>query len=990
MIDHPSAKAALLSAVAAVLVSAPAAGAEEYIHEDARIRGKEIHSFQDGGEAVSVVLGHFELRLGRHAVTGRDAVLWIRTRSAGGGLGLHDIELYVEGDAKVIEPSGATATDQVMYITIRCLGRLGATGTMSDRPLTGFPLYKRAVDARRGAKQRIPLRGPGEAPILKYEEKPPVRPPRRERPGERPIRVEGPPAPRAIEPVHFHAKDFSSREIGEGDQKRRVTIARGNVYLSQGDPESDVFLELRAQSAVIFSARKPAGAEDPNVPWAPQVRGMEMPGGGEHVIQGVYLSGDVVIARGERSLRGPNAYYDFLEHRALVTEPVFRTIQEQRNIPVYVRADEARMLSEREMVFRNARVSTSEFSTPSYHIGATRAYLKNTTPYDEKGVRLGEFSWLTELENATFNVRDVPVAYWPKTRGSLTQGHSPLRRATVGSHGSMGFGGETQWHLFRLLGLLEPEGFDATLDLNWYERGPFAALDLEYDRETYHGYWRLGGIVDQDENDDFGEDRKNIASPDSRGRILARHKQFFEKDWQVQFELSYLCDENYLEQFFPSEFHAGKEQETLLYAKKQRDNWAFTTLLKYRLNRFAAQAESLPELGFHLVGEPLLSDKLTFFSESRAGLKRFRLPNGHWKDAGDMYGVPTNVFDLDEATHCFARLDTRNEVNLPLHLGPVNVVPYAMGRATYWGESHDFYGADEPVRDALPTYEHCRLYGQVGVRTNTHIWRVFPEVHSRLWDLDGIKHVITPEVVAFLGGGNAQPEELYLFPMDPDVEQHLRDQSGVGFGVTQRWQTKRGSGEERKIVDWMRLAVQAGVYDNDADIRPLDGRFFFYRPEYSMGRNHVNVDYTWNISDTTAFLADMNWDMTSGQVRRWNLGLAVSRDPRLRYYLGVRRINDPGSLIDSSILTAGATYQINEKYWISGFQQIDVDYDGHESMASSLSLIRKFPRWYVGATFVMDHRTDSLGLYVTLWPEGIPEARLGSGRATLLAESDMN
>ena len=990
MTDPCKPMAALFLAAGAILAAAPAAVADEYIHEDARIRGKEIHSFQDANEDVLVVLGDFSLTLGKHVVSGRDGVLWVRTRSAGGGLGLNDIELYVEGNARILEPGGAATSDRHMFVSVRSLGRLGAIGTMSDRPLINFPLYRRAVVSRASARQGPPPRPTAEAPTLKVVRQPP--PPRKEaievtRPGERRIRATTtPPAPRPVEPVHFHAEHFSSQEIGEGAAQRRVTIARGNVYLSQGNPESDLYLELRAQSAVVFSARKAPGTPDPNVPWAPKVRGIEMPGGGEMVVTGVYLEGDVVISRGERSLRGPEAFYDFLHHRAIVPQPVFRTVQEARNIPVFVRADEARMLSERELAFTHAKVSTSDFYTPSYHIGAGRAYFKNTTPYDETGMRLGENSWLTEMEDATFNVRGLPVAYWPQSRSNVTEGHSPLRRATIGRHGQMGFGGETQWHLFRLLGLLEPEGFEATLDLNWYDRGPFAALDLAYDRETYHGYWRLDGMVDRDENDDFGEERENLAAPEQRGRVLARHKQYLPNDWEVQFELSYFCDENYLEAFFPGEYHAGKEQETLLYAKKQRDNWAFTTLLQYRLDRFVAQAESMPEFGFHLIGESLLGDRLTFFSESRAGLKRFRLPNGFWKDAADFYGMPGNVFDLDESTRCFARLDTRNEVNLPLHFGPVNVVPFAMGRATYWGDTHGYYGAEEALRDAAPDVADSRLYGQIGVRANTHFWRVNPDVQSRLWDLNGLKHVITPEIVAFLGGGTAQPEELYLYPMDPDVERHLRDQSGVAFGVTQRLQTKRGEGENRRIVEWMRLATSLGVYDNGADTLPADGRFFFSRPEYSLGRNHFNVDYTWNLSDATTFLADGNFDLNTGRVRRWNLGLAVSRDPRLRYFAGVRSIMD----LDSVIGTVGATYKINEKYTLSAFQQFDMDYDGHESMASSITLMRKFPRWYVGATFVMDHRTDDIGIYLTLWPEGVPEVRIGSGRSAILAESDMN
>jgi len=959
-------------AVAAVLAAAPPAMGADYIHEDARIQGKEIHAFADGNEQVSVVLGSFSLRLGKHAITGRDAVLWIRSRSAARGLGLHDIEVYVEGNAKVIEPGGISTTDRVMFVTVRSLGRLMAAGTMSDRPLKDFPLYRRAVTARAEARVAPAAPKPRTAPPLVVSTQPAPKPAIKvTHPGRPAIHIAKPPAPRRVDPVHFHARKLTSQEIVTAGVKHRVTIARGDVYLSQGNPDGELFLELRAQSAVVFSAPRDPNAKpkDSSVPWAPKLRGVKAPGGGEEAITGVYLEGDVVIARGQRYLRGPASYYDFTAHRAIVLDPVFRTIQTQRNVPVYIRADEARVLSERELSFRNAKVSTSDFYSPSYHIGAKRVHVKNTTPYDDKGVRLGEHSWLSELKDATFNVRGVPVGYLPKSRSDVTQGHSPLRRATIGSHGRMGFGGETQWHLFRLLGLIEPDGFDATLDLDWYDRGPFMGVNIEYDRETYHGYSMLYGMIDEDDNDDFGEERKNILAPRERGRVLVRHKQYLPKDWEVQFELSYYCDENYLEQFFPAEFHAGKEQETLLYAKKQRDNWAFETLLKYRLNRFAEQTESAPDLGFHLIGESLADDRLTLFSESHAGAKRHRIPSA----VSDTHG------------RFLGRFDTRNEINWPLHLGPVNLVPYATGRATYWSD-HPEIGDVDYASAMGEDGKTCRLYGQMGARANMHIWRLYPDVRSRLWDLHGMKHVITPEVVAFLGESANGVEPGHLYPMDPDIEQHLRDQSGVALGVSQRLQTKRGAGEDRRTIDWMRIDAVLGVYDNGPDLQPADGRFFLYRPEYSLGRNHLNLDYTWNVSDATTLLADGNIDLDTGRMRRWNVGVAVSRDPRLRYYLGLRTIMD----LDSAIATGGISYKINPKYSVNFFQQIDMDFDGHESMASSITLLRKFPRWYVGVTAVMDHRTDDLGLYLTLWPEGVPEARLGSGRAVLLGESDMN
>lgn len=971
MNDHKKSDAPWkLAMVVAVLALASAAMGSDYIHEDARIQGKAIHSFSDKAQDAMVVLGDFRLTLGQYVLSGRDAVIWVRSQPTGGGLSVYDIEVYIEGDARVSEPGGATTSDRMMFVTLRSLGRLRASGAMSPKPLADFPLYKRAIATRQETAAAAAATKPIEAPALIISTQPaPKRAPLKIARPRTPIDVRTPEAPTPAQPVQFHAASFSSKEIGEGDDKRRATVAHGNIYLSQGNPDSDQFLEMRAQTAVVFSATRPAGDEKQTsvTPFAPQVSGIDTPGGGREVITGVYLDGDVVISRGSRYMRGPSAYYDFTTKRALIVNPVFRAVDKKRELPLYVRADEARVLSDREVVFHNARITSSDFYTPSFHIGARRAYIKNKTPYDAKGVRVGEQKWLTQVKDGTFNLYGMPIAWTPGSKSNLTERTSPLSRASLGSHGRMGFGGETEWHLFRLLGLIEPEGVDAKLEADWYKRGPMAGISVDYDRESYHGYSKLYGIVDNDKEDDFGDDsRKNIDAPRNRGWFLTRHKQYLPNDWELQFELSYFCDRNFLEAFFPNEHFAGKDQETLIYAKKQVDNWALTALLQYRLNRFQDQTESLPELGFHLIGQSFADDKLTFFSENRVGANRMRFDNARKIDDSDY----------------MARLDTRDEVDWPVHLGPLNVVPYAVGRASYWSDHPELGFMGRPEEG-----ENSRLYGQLGVRANMHFWRVYRNIHSRLWDLDGIKHIITPQVVAFVGetANGVGPNDLY--PMDPDVEEHLGRKSGVGLTVAQRLQTKRGQGENRRTVDWMRLAVTGAFFDpDDFDTPTSDGRFFFSRPEYSIARNAINYDYQWSISDSTTFLADGNFDTNRGVMGRWNFGLAVQRDPRLRYYLGIRSIRD----LDSTIGTFGATYKINEKYSVSGFFQYDADFNSGETLGSSLSLIRKFPRWYLGTTFVTDRRTGDLGLYFTVWPEGMPEIRLGSGRTTLLSQSDLN
>lgn len=139
-------------------------------------------------------------------------------------------------------------------------------------------------------------------------------------------------------------------------------------------------------------------------------------------------------------------------------------------------------------------------------------------------------------------------------------------------------------------------------------------------------------------------------------------------------------------------------------------------------------------------------------------------------------------------------------------------------------------------------------------------------------------------------------------------------------------------------------------------------------------------------SHATTFLADANYDVDDKELGRASVAVAVVRNPRLRYYAGMRMIDD----LDSAVGTFGFNYKINPKYELSLFEQYDFNYKGGENLATSLTLTRKLPRWYVACTFVYDERYDDVGLYVTFWPEGVPEVSIGAGRLSLLGRSERN
>ncbi len=944
-------------------VVAPAAENEGFLPEDAIVSGAEMHTFTADGEPAAVILGDFEMTIGGRRLRGRDAVLWI-DETVRGGRSLRTIELYIEGAAEIVEPGGAVTTDRAMLVTIRHRGKLRSdVGRRFDQNSESLPVYKRAVAMRAGVpivptpvepvepagpEVTAPVPAPAQAPL---EAEPAAAPDAKPR---LPLPVRK--TKSGAKPIQFQAE--STRVIQTTDDAGRteqVAVCKGDVYIFRDGGEQIPPMEIQADGAVVFTV---TDAEDGSLAGGGGAMGLAN-------ARGVYLEGDVRLTSGERIIRGSQLYYDFVNEQAIIVDAVVSVVHPRRNIPLYIRAKEIRMLTERtdgdvtrrDMLLTDARISTSEFYTPTYHIGAARAVFSDTTPYNQAGEPTENPSYEFRGVHSTVNVRGVPVLYLPWTALRVKDAELPIHRLQGGHHGRFGLGVESRWRLFQLLGLVEPKGVNADLNVDTYRKGTVVGTDVEYARGADRWGILQGVYVrDHQRTDAFGRDREDVPAPKDRGRLLWRHKEFLTDDWQLQAEASYLSDKNFLESYYRDEFWGGKEQETLLYARKQVDHWAFSALVKNRLRDFQTVSEAYPDFAFHLVGESLLDDSLTIFSESHVGALRLQQASG----------------SSDPGSGTTSRVDSRLEVNAPMHWGPVNITPFLFGRGSYWSR-------------AIDRTDLGRGLAGGGVKANMSFWRVYNTIESRLWDIHRLRHIVTPEVVGLGMASNVTDSE--LFPFTDGIERDTEAFQGVRIGLGQRWQTYRGAPGDRRPVEFAHVNVYAALFNDTKDPgQPADGRFFFTRPENSITRNALNGEMAVNISDASAFLADINYDLNDKEIGIANFGLAIQRDPRLRYYVGSRYIDD----YDSWMWTAGLNYKINKRYEFSGFQQYDMDFSNGTNVLSQFSMIRKFPRWYVAFSVVIDRVTDDVSYLITLWPEGMPNFRIGGPRAGTWAASDMN
>ncbi len=939
---------------------------ESISHDDVTMAGRYVRQWrQEDGTLTLLFNGGFEMTFGQRRLEARDAVVWIEPRRTElEGRKYFELTVYLSEQAVVREPGGTVTEDQTLLVSnIRTFGRITKShDAHSPESMETSEFYQRAMADR----ERIERGVPPETAM------PPVtvkRPADADR--DRPPTIVRYDFPEGVEPAQTPA----------GEQ---VFIATGRVYLSQsGGPDSPV-LEIMADHAVVFPAESAAeallGDQEPTTRPAtqpaegeagtpgqedssqepPAVRPEQTPGLGQigERIRAVYLEGDVVLSLGTRTVRANRLYYDFERSRAMILDGVFRAEIPDRTVPMYVRAAEIRQLSAREFAATQAMVSTSEFYTPHYHVGAEKVIVRDLTLRTAGGEAAGKLAGEYELHNSTLNVGGMPLMWWPYSSGRFEASETLIRRIRTGYSDDFGAEFETAWYLFNLLGITSPPGYDATLRLDYFtDRGPATGVDVDYLREDHFGLLRTYYINDGGE-DNLGPLRDNTPASADRGRVLWRHRHYLPNDWELTLELSYISDPGFLEEYRRSEFNEGKEQETLVYLKRARDNEAITLLTNWRLLNFTTQTEHLPELAYRRIGDTFL-DPFVNYLEGRVGTVRYRPDDRRFFDQRRL--------DNTAATDTTFRADGREELELPLKLGPVNLVPFASLRGSYWdGQPRDDGGL-------------WRGLGVYGARGSTTFSKVYDEIESELLDIHRVRHIVKPDFAAWWSHSNTRSE--LITPFDEGIET-IDDFYGVTFGLRQTWQTKRGNADDRRTVDVLRFDLEAGLFGGEVQAAEQSAGYANpLRPEDSRTRNYLAADVAWRLSDTTSILYDLNFDLNDGAVDRQNVSIAVERLPRLAYVFGWRSAGD----IDMNVIGGGFNYKLNEKHIVTTRAWWDID-EGRLG-EFSVAYVRKLPRWYFSVNLEIDEVFEDVKVSVAMWPEGIPEWTLGSRRFTGLGTS---
>lgn len=775
-----------------------------------------------------------------------------------------------------------------------------------------------------------------------------------------------PPAPR--EPARPPVQGLVTLDTGDvvvqAGTEETLLIATGGVVIQSTDAITGRTMLLKAERAVIF--HDPGSIED--------VARLD-----REKFRGVYLEGAVMATNGQYTLRGQSVYYDLRADRAIVLDAVFNTYDERLRMPLYIRADAIRQEAKDEFTAEHPRLAASAFRRPLLTLGASSVTLRRMPGTD------GQTRNVVDAENIALRAGALPFFYWPVFEGEPER--FPLRGITVQSPGGSDGALRTTWDLLSLSGIDGPRDLGAQLEANlladWYfERGLAGGVDASWATDRGEGSLLAYGILD-----DQGEDRTHSGTKlghdgDNRGLILAEHRYRFSEHWTLIGELAYIGDETFIDAFFDSDGETRREFATGLTAQRLESNTAVTIQGRGSLNDFSANeyilagpgytTEKLPEFRYVRLSDDLFSSHpglLSYSTDSRGGYLRNNFTDPTAAELGfTRVGRSQAAFGIDPDQSIAERLrsegyieqgvwraDTRHELSSKLALGPVNVNPFAVGRATIYDNDFDEFSPEEN--------DELRLWGAVGVTASTSIQRVYNDAESRLFDVHRLRHIIEPTATVYHAASTVDSADLPIY--DDDVE-GLAEGTTARIGISQTLQTDRGDFGRSRSVDFLVVDLELIWNDDERDIESLIPRYYDPRPELSSPGTFGRLDALWQATESLGLTTEWIYSFDSNQPARTSAGYIIRHTPQLTSSGELRFLN-PQNVTYADF---AAQYALTDKYSFSGTVSFDVD-EG-DFRRARLGLRREFPGFFVRVDFVYDNVQDETSFGFTVLPIGVP------------------
>ncbi len=683
-------------------------------------------------------------------------------------------------------------------------------------------------------------------------------------------------------------------------------------------------IRIRCDNLVVWLE----GAQGPP---APPPAGVPPPGGMiqdrlaaiSHVVKEVYAEGTVLYSHGEEWIRAESLFLDLANHRGIVIDAVasFPFKGRDADVDLVVKADELRILAEDRVQARGVSTTTCSFGHPHFHLASSQLEIVREPPgVQDPGTpqeRRVE-NYHLEAEGNVLHAGAFPVLWLPDFVGDTAQRRPFSYVEDVRLSRSRRFGYEFGVTIGDDIEDGEGRRWGHwSVPLDWYsKRGPGAGVDLVYggaDR-GYRGTLRTRYQRDHGDDRFFGE-----PGTKNRGRISLTHRHLLPWEVQLDLELSLFSDRGYYPTWFEDQDKGEKPPENLIYLKKAFFNSYLTGLYTTRFNDWETVVEYQPELEYDLVYEPLFDlfgRPLYLGSTLRFSHNRLEVDE-----------------DLDVAARGTWRADADSLLEYPFPVGPLTLTPFAGLRYTWYEE------------DLFERRDEDRIGFTHGATLAMQAWRVW-DASGGLFDLDGLRHVVYPEIT-FRNtiGVELEPDELVQY----DQVDAFDDVQAVELRA-------------RNLLQTVRQRDTGPAIENIVD---LDARTAYFP---NAGRDHggdpwsdLELDLIVRFSDALQMAADaeLDWYGKGLEVANYAVGYVPSR--AFQAFAGVRHFADTYDAV-----FAQANWRIEEKWMVT----VESSYDFKEDRGIDhrFVLTRFAHDWVLQAGFRADVGENDYSFTISVEP----------------------
>ena len=789
------------------------------------MRADQANRWQEGLSEVWILRGQCEVAQGIVTARGREAVLWVTRGEAFSGQD-SKIIAYFEGDVSVDYRSEAWshAPAGVRPQSIRDQTWLGRFSTSTEiemqAPVTGFQPKVRPAILQRGLAARDADGGGTVQPTQFSTALPGYLP-------ERPSVPAGPPAwspsipPSSLPGLAPRTTIAPGAVTGPGMEyvpppapslptqptaRRIVLRSRSNVRMQgkvfpSANGQETIALITSGVNVVVDGIQNLRGLAtdkidietDRIVIWTSRLDALDLSGqsSGEKLQTKdtpleFYLEGNIVFREGDRVIYAERMYYNVRGRYGIVLNAEILTPVPSYQGLVRLKADVLQQLNEANFRASGAALTSSRLGVPSYWLQAQNIEFRDlqTSRLDpftgqvaidpETKEAAVDHQYLATSRNNFLFLGGVPVFYWPVLATNLQKPTYFVDSVRIKTDSVFGFQVFTDLDMFQLLGIQDPpEGTKWDISPDYLSKRGFAlGTHGRYDRFGFFnipgpvkGSFDAWGVQDYASGDNLGADRPDVPFDEHlRGHVLWDHRQYLPNGFQFTGEVGWISDRNFQEEYYKTNWDEHKDYTTGVELKQLLDQQSWSISSDVWLNGFVTQTQWIPRLDHFLLGQSLF-DRLTWSAHTHVGYAQ--LYTGSLPPPGT---EPTNAslpWETDLAGNRYTSragvlAATRQELDLPLQLGPVKLTPYVLGEIAYWQQDRD-------------QVDLTRAYGQAGLRASLPFWKVDPNVHSDLFNLNGMAHKISLDAEGFYADANQDLNLLPLYePLQDDATEHFQ------------------------------------------------------------------------------------------------------------------------------------------------------------------------------------------------------------------------